>query len=45
VITLDFAHWNAQFGVGFDELVDQISTFYNARSYTVSFRRTRRGRK
>jgi len=36
-ISLDFAHGNAQLGIGFDQLMDQISTFYNAHSYTVSF--------
>ena len=41
VVALDFTHRNAQLGVRFDELVDQISTFYNTRSYAVSFGRTR----
>ena len=41
VVALDFTHRNAQLGVRFDELVDQISTIYNTRSYAVSFGRTR----
>jgi len=35
VIELYFADWNAQFGVGFDELVDQVPAFYNIHFCTV----------
>jgi len=45
VIRLYFIHWNAQLGVWLDQLMDQISTFYNKRSFRYTIGHMRRNRK